>query len=129
MANRKGPDGWEPLRRLYDAFDSRARFALFESNRTFIEAWRGYTAVMDVFRVTGWRKGLVFLLSEGVTLGAVGAVFLLALAIPAFNTVGEENWLKRQELSVSFLDRYGAPIGRRGIGTTIRSPWRICRSI
>ena len=52
--------------------------------------------------------------SEATTLGTGAAVVMLALALPAFRETSE-NWLKSQELAVTFLDRYGQEIGRRGI--------------
>ncbi len=35
-------------------------------------------------------------------------------AQPAFNLTSD-NWLKAQDLAVTFLDRYGTEVGRRGI--------------
>src|SRR5881392_630426 len=40
---------------------------------------------------------------------------MLALAIPAFCETADDDWLKKSDLAVSFLDRYGNPIGSRGI--------------
>ena len=40
---------------------------------------------------------------------------MLALAIPAFRETSDEDWLKKSELAVTFLDRYGNEIGNRGI--------------
>jgi penicillin-binding protein 1A len=45
----------------------------------------------------------------------VGAVLLLALAVPAFQETSDEDWLKKSELAVTFLDRYGNEVGSRGI--------------
>src|SRR6201993_1863496 len=42
-------------------------------------------------------------------------MLMLALAIPSFRETSDENWLKKSELSVTFLDRYGNEIGNRGI--------------
>ena len=57
---------------------------------------------------------LVELFSEAFTLGAAGSVVLLALALPAFEeTAGD--WRAQSEFAVTFLDRYGAEIGQRGI--------------
>ena len=39
---------------------------------------------------------------------------MLALALPAFRET-EEDWLKTQDLAVTFLDRYGQEVGRRGL--------------
>ena len=44
-----------------------------------------------------------------------GLIAMLALAIPAFRETSDEDWLKKSELAVQFLDRYGNPIGNRGI--------------
>ena len=40
---------------------------------------------------------------------------MLALAQPAFQLTSDDDWLKRQDLAVTFLDRYGVEVGRRGI--------------
>ena len=70
---------------------------------------------MDRFHVAGWRRWLAELASEGATLGTAGAVLMLALAIPAFQETSDDDWLKKSELAVTFLDRYGNEVGSRGI--------------
>jgi penicillin-binding protein 1A len=115
MAEFQNKTVWSRLRRFYDGVDSRFQFWMFESNRGFGEGWRSFSQVMEFFSVRGWKKWLAFGLSEGLTLGSAALVFLLALAIPAFNEIEGDNWLKRQDLAVTFLDRFGSPIGRRGI--------------
>src|SRR5207248_8160971 len=67
------------------------------------------------FHVAGWRRLSVELFSEAATLGTGGLILTLALAIPAFNQTSDEDWLKKSELAVTFLDRYGNEIGSRGI--------------
>ncbi len=42
-------------------------------------------------------------------------IVLLALAIPAFRETADEDWLKKSELAITFLDRYGNEVGSRGI--------------
>ena len=39
----------------------------------------------------------------------------MTLAQPAFQATGDEDWLKRTDFAVTFLDRYGNEIGRRGV--------------
>src|SRR5450432_4879026 len=70
---------------------------------------------MDRFHVAGWRRGLVEILSEGATLGCAGMVLMLALATPAFQMTSDDDWLKKSDLAVQFLDRYGNEVGSRGI--------------
>ena len=48
-------------------------------------------------------------------LGAGGLIVMLVLAIPAFREVDEGGWLNKGQFSVTFLDRYGNEIGKRGI--------------
>src|SRR5437763_1396314 len=71
---------------------------------------------MARFPVAGWRRWtLVEPLSEGATLGLGGLIVMLALAVPAFRETSDEDWLKKSELAVTFLDRYGNEVGSRGI--------------
>ncbi len=49
------------------------------------------------------------------TLGTGGLLLMLALAIPAFRQTSDDDWLKKSDLAVTFLDRYGNEIGSRGI--------------
>ena len=50
-------------------------------------------------------------MSEAATIGLGGLVLMLALAIPAFRETSDDDWLKKSDLAVQFLDRYGTPIG------------------
>ena len=53
--------------------------------------------------------------AKALNVGLVGLVVALALAQPAFRDTSDEDWLKRTDLAVTFLDRYGVEVGRRGI--------------
>ncbi|HEY4773414.1 MAG TPA: PBP1A family penicillin-binding protein, partial [Xanthobacteraceae bacterium] len=53
--------------------------------------------------------------SEAATLGSVGLVLMLALATPAFQETSDEDWLRKSEIAVVFLDRYGNEVGSRGV--------------
>src|SRR5258707_2939728 len=80
------------------------------------ELYERFTVFMDRFHVAGWRRWcFVEPLSEGLTLGNGGLLVLLALAIPAFRETSDDDWLKKSELAVTFLDRYGNELGSRGI--------------
>ncbi|MGI3904103.1 MAG: transglycosylase domain-containing protein [Janthinobacterium lividum] len=94
-------DGW------FDSF-------VFDRGRGVSQAYVDYSVFMERFAVSGWRRWAVELCCEGLTLGLGGAVLAVALAIPAFHLTSED-WLKKQDLAVTFLDRTGAEVGRRGI--------------
>jgi penicillin-binding protein 1A len=66
------------------------------------------------FKVEGFRRALAEAASESVTVGVFGALVLLAFAIPAFDAITKD-WRTQSEFSVTFLDRSGNVIGRRGI--------------
>ena len=110
------PEDWKPnLKRLLLGWDAWIDFSLFRSAKGARESWERFSTFMDRFHVAGWRRWANELVSEGMTLGTAGALLLLALAIPAFHETSDDDWLKKSELAVTFLDRYGNEVGTRGI--------------
>jgi penicillin-binding protein 1A len=103
------------LRRGFLALDAFIDSSLFSGKRRLIAAYASYSAFLDRFHVSGLGKFAVEIACEGLTLGLAGALVALALALPAFRETSEEDWLKREDLAVTFLDRYGVEVGRRGI--------------
>ena len=96
--------------------DARIDSTLFSSGKGARELYERFSTFMDRFYVGRWKRW-VFIepLSEAATVGLGGLILMLALAIPAFRETSDEDWLKKSELAVTFLDRYGNPIGNRGI--------------
>ncbi len=76
---------------------------------------------MRRFKVTGFAHAIVEILGEGLTLGAGGAVLMLAFALPAFQATNSD-WRSKGDLAVTFLDRYGNEIGKRGINQSDAVP-------
>ncbi len=110
------PEDWKPnLKRLLLGVDAWIDFSLFRWAKGAREAYERFSTFMDRFHAAGWRRWLNEFVSEGLTLGTAGAVLMLALAIPAFHETSDDDWLKKSELAVTFLDRYGNEIGTRGI--------------
>jgi len=111
------PGKWmQRIRNFFLDLDSRFDSTLFSSGRGLRELWERYSAFMDNFYVGRWRRWVfVEPLSEMATIGLAGGVLMLALAVPAFRETSDEDWLKKSELAVTFLDRYNNPIGSRGI--------------
>ncbi|MER8574477.1 penicillin-binding protein 1A [Mesorhizobium sp. M1338] len=106
---RRGPIATRLL-----ALDAWIDSSLYEIGFKARQFWESATIFSRRFRVSGWRRGIIELLSEGFTLGAGGIVVMLALAVPAFqDTAGD--WRAQGDFAVTFLDRYGNEIGQRGI--------------
>ena len=103
-----------PLRRRLLDLDARLGHSFFAAGVAIHARWDRFSAFMDRFHVAGVKRFLVEISSEGFTLGTAGAVLMLSLAVPAFRETTDEDWLKKTELSVTFLDRYGNKIGDRG---------------
>jgi penicillin-binding protein 1A len=96
--------------------DARLDFGLFRGALLAREGFERYRDIMDRFHIAGWRRWLIVEpLSEAATMGLGGLVLMLALAGPAFRETSDEDWLKKSELAVTFLDRYGNEVGSRGI--------------
>jgi penicillin-binding protein 1A len=110
------PEWKQKIRNMFLDLDARIDSSLFSSGKGARELYERFSAFMDRFYVGGWKRW-VFIepFSEAATIGLGGLVLLLALAIPAFRQTADEDWLKKSDLAVSFLDRYGNPIGSRGI--------------
>jgi penicillin-binding protein 1A len=109
------PPDWKPkLRRFLLDLDARLDSTLFQSAAALREYYERFVTFMDRFYVAGWQRLLTELCSEAATLGAGGLVLMLALAIPAFQETSDDDWLKKADLAVAFLDRYGNEVGSRG---------------
>ena len=111
------PPQWKKkIRHWLLDLDARIDSTLFSSGKGARELYERYSTFMDRFYVGRWKRW-VFIepLSEAATIGLGGLILMLALAVPAFRETADEDWLKKSDLAVTFLDRYGNPIGSRGI--------------
>jgi penicillin-binding protein 1A len=95
--------------------DARVGHGLFIAGRRLREAYGRLSIFSEGLIIKGWRKLVVDAGSGALTVGAAGSMVMLALAVPAFRETSDDNWLKKQDLAVVFLDRYGTEIGKRGI--------------
>ncbi len=108
--NHSKGKGWS---RLLD-FDALIDSSMYRMFSGAGDTWETLSIFFRRFRVTGIKKIFVEILDEFLTLGLVGSVLMLALALPAFNET-EKNWRDQADFAVVFLDRYGKRIGQRGI--------------
>ena len=94
-----------------DSFIDSGIYGLWEG---FKNLWASYSSFCGKFKVTGIRAFIADVFSEGLTLGCGAALLMLGLAIPAFEETNE-SWQETGKFSVTFLDRFGNEIGKRGI--------------
>ena len=103
------------LRRSLLAFDAFIDSSMYDAGRSLTGAFAGVAAASERLRLRGLAKLGLDLACEGINIGLVGLVVALALAQPAFEATSDEDWLKRTDFAVTFQDRYGVEIGRRGV--------------
>jgi penicillin-binding protein 1A len=96
------------------AFDAFVDSSLHTNQERAREYYASFAAFMDGFHIAGWRRVLNELACETLTIGLGIGIVTLTLAGPAFLETSDD-WLKKTDLAVTFLDRYGQEAGRRGI--------------
>ncbi len=111
LRQKKGRSRIPGLLEIDAAIDS----GLFRAGEFLKRLYGGFSARMERFTVRGFRRVAVELASESWTLGTAGALVALAFAVPAFYETRSDDWRSAQEYSVTFFDRYGNPIGHRGV--------------
>ena len=100
-----------PIRLIeIDAYIDSALYRIWTALKDGAEALSRFTRR---FRMTGWRRAPVEGLGDGLTMGVGAGLVMLTLALPAFDAT-KQDWLAQSDYSVTFLDRYGAEIGKRG---------------
>jgi penicillin-binding protein 1A len=102
------------FRRAFLALDAFIDSALYDAGQRARKAYATFSALMDRLYVSGFVKLCVEAACEGLNVGVVALLVALSLALPAFQETNAD-WLKREDLAVTFLDRYGVEVGRRGI--------------
>ncbi len=96
------------------ALDSSIDAGLFGTWAGFRDWWSSYSSFFARFRLSGYRQLLNEIVSESATMGTGALIVMLAFAIPAFEET-RTAWQTAGKFSVTFLDRYGNEIGKRGI--------------
>jgi len=105
---------WTRVKRWAADFDAWLSASVFEGQGDFKYYWRRYSKLMNVFRFRGVRRAALDLASEAATLSVAGGMVMVTLAIPAFYET-HVDWRRTQDFAVTFLDRNGEEVGRRGI--------------
>jgi penicillin-binding protein 1A len=97
------------------AFDSWIDSSLYGAGVGAGEKWRDFSGFMERFHVRGATRVAVELACEVLTLSVFAGLAMVVLAQPAFRLTEAGDWLKKTDLAVTFQDRYGREVGRRGI--------------
>lgn len=97
------------------ALDAFIDSSMFNARRRLWGAWQRIDAVSDRMHLSGLGRVALEFACEGLTLGLAGLIVALTLALPAFQETANDDWLKRGDLAVTFQDRYGVEVGKRGI--------------
>ncbi len=108
--------GGSNRRKLIDwlAIDSWIDSGLYAFWIGFKDWWSGYSTFFGRFQVKGFRRVLNEIACETLTIGTAGLVIVLAFSLPAFE-IAQGTINLADEYSVTFLDRTGAEIGKRGL--------------
>jgi len=103
--------------RLIDwwALDAWIDSSLYSVWAKYQDAWSAYSNFVNRFRVRGFRRVVNEFVSEATTIGLGGLVGVLTLALPSLEATNNPSWLTSSQYSVTFLDRNGVEIGKRGI--------------
>ncbi len=108
------PDWTTRIRHAALDADAWLNDSLYRLGCAFAERYERFSIRADKLKLRGGKRFIADLSSEAMTLGVGGLLIMLTLATPAFQE-STEDFLKKQELAVTFLDRYGQEVGHRGI--------------
>ncbi len=111
--NKQAKPRWK-LSHFFLGLDSWIDSTVWNAGFKFGEIWEEITIFSRRFRARGLYKAFFEAAGEAMNIGTAGFVLLLALALPAFEET-KEDWRARDEFAVTLLDRYGNPLGHRGI--------------
>jgi penicillin-binding protein 1A len=103
------------IRRFFLGIDAFVDTALWRMGAALRRVFEGYDAFLRRFRAKGIWRFLAEVSSEGLTYGLAGFIVVLAFAQPAFEATRYADWKTTDDFAVTFLDRFGKEIGRRGI--------------
>ncbi|MFO7478578.1 MAG: PBP1A family penicillin-binding protein [Methyloceanibacter sp.] len=94
--------------------DSWIDSGLYNAWIGFRDWWSGYSSFFGRFEIKGPLRALNELACEGMTLSVGGLLVLAAFALPSFE-IAQGKINLSDEYSVTFLDRFGNEIGKRGL--------------
>ncbi|WP_375607784.1 MULTISPECIES: transglycosylase domain-containing protein [unclassified Bartonella] len=101
--------------------DARLDTALYHIRSANSFFWKKAKIVSQNFHLQGWKRFIVEVLDEILTLGLMGFTLFTILGISVFELT-KTDWSSPKNFSILFLDLYGNPIGHRGAMPAISVP-------
>ncbi|MCZ2328500.1 transglycosylase domain-containing protein [Bartonella sp. F02] len=103
------------------ALDSLLDTMLYRIRTANNRFWNQTTFTTQCFRIRGWKRFIIEVLDETLTLGLIGFTLFTTVGISIFE-LAKKDWYTSQNFSILFLDRYGNPIGYRGTSPAVSVP-------
>ncbi|WP_407965205.1 transglycosylase domain-containing protein [Bartonella sp. C271] len=75
--------------------------------------WNRTALISQRFHIRGWKRCIVEILDETLTLGLIGFTLFTIVGLSVFELT-KKDWYSSKNFSILFLDRYGNSIGHRG---------------
>src|SRR5271155_676255 len=104
---RQKSNFWKAVARELLAVDAFIDTSVYNVQRRAIRVGQFLVSASDRLRLTGISKVALDLTCEAVNLGIIGLIVAVAFAMPSYRDTADEDWLKRTDLAVTFLDRHG----------------------
>ncbi len=101
--------------RVLLALDAFIDSTMFAAGRKALGLLEAIDEASDRLHLSGAPRLAVELACEALTLGLAGLLVALSLALPAFRETADDDRLARSDLAVTFQDRYGIEVGKRGV--------------
>ena len=98
---------------LLIGLDSWIDTCLYRFGRAMAVFWENATIISRRFRVRGWKRLIVEVVDEGLTLGLIGFAIFTFIGVSVFSLT-KKDWHSPEDFAVNFLDRHGNYIGSRG---------------
>ncbi len=98
----------------FNRFDAWFDSSLFLARNWLGRTWDAYSSSLERWRVRGFKRIALELVSDGTTVGLVLLAALFKYGVPPVDETGDV-WNQRREIAVTFKTEEGQIIGRRGV--------------
>jgi penicillin-binding protein 1A len=115
VSRRRIAEALRAASRALLALDALIDTTMFAAGRRALAFLETIDDANDRLHLSGASRIAVEIACEALTLGLGGLLVALTLALPAFRETADGDRLTRADLAVTFQDRYGVEVGKRGV--------------